>query len=355
MSLVVDNKRKPEGEVEDAALVLKKPRNDEIQIHANPNPERTSSLEAPTMQLTGHKAEVFSVKFSPNGRNLASGSFDKEIFLWNISDCSNYNVLRGHGGAILELHWTADNHSVVSCSTDKMVHLWDADSGKRIKRFREHTNIVNSCCPARRGSMLVSGSDDSTARVWDTRVRGSVNVITHKFPVTSVAIVDGGAENASAQPHQVITGGLDNDIRVWDLRKGTSQPLFTLQGHTDTITGLRLSPDGSYVLSNGMDNTVRVWDIRPFAPFQRCVKVLTGAQHNAEKILLRCSWAPDGSKVAAGSADRFVYIWDTTTRMILYKLPGHNGSVNEIDFHPTEPIVASCSSDKTIFLGEISA
>ena len=54
--------------------------------------------------------------------------------------------------------------------------------------------------------------------------------------------------------------------------------------------------------------------------------------------LLRCSWAPDGSKVAAGSGDRFVYIWDTTSRRILYKLPGHAGSVNEVDFHPEEPI-----------------
>lgn len=35
---------------------------------------------------------------------------------------------------------------------------------------------------------------------------------------------------------------------------------------------------------------------------------------------------------------RFVYIWDTTTRRILYKLPGHAGSVNEVAFHPEEPI-----------------
>ena len=42
--------------------------------------------------------------------------------------------------------------------------------------------------------------------------------------------------------------------------------------------------------------------------------------------------------VAAGSADRFVYIWDTTTRRIMYKLPGHLGSVNDVDFHKLEPI-----------------
>lgn len=57
--------------------------------------------------------------------------------------------------------------------------------------------------------------------------------------------------------------------------------------------------------------------------------------------------------MTAGSGDRFVYIWDTTTRRILYKLPGHNGSVNDIGFHPKEPIVLSASSDKQIYLGEI--
>jgi len=54
--------------------------------------------------------------------------------------------------------------------------------------------------------------------------------------------------------------------------------------------------------------------------------------------LLRCAWSSDGSKVSAVSGDRFVYVWDTTSRRILYKLPGHAGSVNEVDFHPNEPI-----------------
>merc|ERR1711879_342979 len=123
------------------------------------------------------------------------------------------------------------------------------------------------------------------------------------------------------------------------------------------------------VLTNAMENTLRVWDIRPFAPEERCVKIITGhqfalksprerarltnrLQHNFEKNLLHCKWSPDGAMVAAGSADRFVYVWDTATRRILYKLPGHLGSVNDVDFHLIEPIVLSASSDKSIYLGE---
>lgn len=81
-----------------------------------------------------------------------------------------------------------------------------------------------------------------------------------------------------------------------------------------------------------------IWDIRPFAPHDRCYKTIQGHQHNFEKNLLKASWSPDGTKVSAGSADRFVYIWDSTSRRILYKLPGHLGSVNEVVFHPNEPI-----------------
>lgn len=82
---------------------------------------------------------------------------------------------------------------------------------------------------------------------------------------------------------QVISGGIDNDIKVWDLRKNAV--LYKLKSHTDTITGLSLSPDGSYVLSNAMDNTLKIWDVRPFAPYERCVKILSGHQHNFEKVL----------------------------------------------------------------------
>ena len=65
------------------------------------------------------------------------------------------------------------------------------------------------------------------------------------------------------------------------------------------------------------------------------------------------SQIPDHSSKNASQADRVVHIWDSTTGRQLYYLPGHKGAVNEVLFHQKEPIVVSCSSDKTIFLGEL--
>ena len=69
-------------------------------------------------------------------------------------------------------------------------------------------------------------------------------------------------------------------MQAWDKRKNDVS--FVLSGHTDTITSLRLSPDGSYLMSNAMDSSVRIWDVRPYAPQERCKKMLTGAVVRAD-------------------------------------------------------------------------
>ena len=133
-------------------------------------------------------------------------------------------------------------------------------------------------------------------------------------------------------PWQVYTAGIENVVKVWDLRK--EEVVMSLKGHNDTVTGMVVSPDGTHLLTNAMDNTLRVglldhnpaaqcphrnatvfqerrglcsassmcavaqvWDMRPYAPANRCTKVFTGHQHNFEKNLLRCAWSADGSQV----------------------------------------------------------
>ncbi|KAK9505611.1 hypothetical protein O3M35_009622 [Rhynocoris fuscipes] len=307
--------------------------------------KRTSSLMAPIIALEGHQGDIFAIAFHPEGKYLASSGFDRQIFLWNVyGECENISSMTGHSGAIMDLHFSTDGNTIFTCSTDNTVAMWDVIAGQRIKKLKGHTGFVNACHPTRRGTQLiVSGSDDCSIKVWDPRKKGKATTLVNPYQVLTVSFND--------TAEQVFSSGIDNDIKIWDLR--TNSVINKLRGHTDSVTGMALSSDGSYLLTNSMDNSLRIWDVRPYAPQERCVKILSGHQHNFEKNLLRCSWSPDGSKVSAGSGDRFVYMWDTTTRRILYKLPGHNGSVNDVQFHPTEPIIASASSDKTIFLGEI--
>ena len=315
------------------------------QKEEDEGPKRTSKLQAPTMLLQGHQGAIHSVKFDSSGKYLASASFDRSIFLWNVyGDCENYMMLKGHKNAILDLHFTTDR--IYTASADKTVCIWDAEVGSRVRKWNAHSSFVNSCCPLSKGEpLVVSGSDDGKTKLWDARSKKVVKEFENRFQITSVAFAKDG--------DTIFAASVDENIRAWDLRNDSVS--FTLKGHTDTVTGISLSPDGNHLLSNGMDNRMYIWDVRPFVTTpSRCMKRFEGHSHNFEKMLLRCNWSSDGRQVSAGSADRCVYVWDVSNQEILYQLPGHKGSVNEVAFHPTEPIIASCSSDKNIYLGELS-
>lgn len=335
--------KRAKGDERGAQIVVAEKKSGELIMATN---NRTSALQAPTMLLQGHQDALFSAKFNHDGSIVASGGKDKLIFLWNTyGDCENFMVMKGHKESVLEVAWNRDGTQLYTASADKTGAVWDIESGERIKQLRDHESFVNSVVAARRGDpYLLTGSDDCSAKLWDVRRRKAVQTYTCDYQVLACAFSDDSSIS--------FTAGIDNIVYAWDTRK--NEILYKLEGHKDTITGLKLSPDGTHLLSNSMDGTLRTWDVRNYTPTGRVGSVYEGVHHDFQQLMLRCSWSADGSKITAGSADRLVYVWDTASKNILYKLPGHSGSVNEVDFHPVEPILLSCSSDKKIFLGEIA-
>jgi Prp8 binding protein len=274
------------------------------------------------------------------------------VLLWRVfgETCENFSILKGHKNAVLDLAFCSTGAQLASTGADAAFVLWDVETGARVRRVIEHRAVVNALAasggPAS-GELLVTVSDDCSAKLWDVRSRASAFSVPHRFPLTAATF--------AGSPQWLLTGGVDGVVRMIDLRKDSSV-VFELIGHDDIVCGLAVNPLGTHLLSNSFDCTLREWDIRPYCASQSR-QTLTYMGHGAstDKNLLRCSWSPDGQRVAAGSGDRFVYVWERATQKIVYKLPGHRGCVNDVQFSPIESecIIASASNDRTIFLGEL--
>ena len=254
--------------------------------------------------------------------------------LWRTyGSCENYGILNGHKGAVLDLHWSRSSSNIFSASADTTLASWDLETGLRIRRHEGHEEIVNCLTASPRGEeILISGSDDGCVGVWDPRVKRAVDFIETDFPITSVAVAEAGNE--------IYTGGIDCDILAYDIRK--KAVAYRMPGHTDTVTSLSISPDSQSLLSYSHDGLARTWDIRPFAPVDRSLKSFAGAPVGVERNLVRACWDGKGERVGVGSGDGSVCVWEARTSKLVYKLPGHRGTVNDVRFAPgNEPISES--------------
>jgi len=82
---------------------------------------------------------VRSVSFSPDGRTIASGSYDRTVILWDAETGEMKRMLKGHTWAVNSVSFSPDGRTIASGSRDDTVILWDAKTGEMRRKLKGHT------------------------------------------------------------------------------------------------------------------------------------------------------------------------------------------------------------------------
>jgi WD40 repeat protein len=268
-----------------------------VPASASPTTATTSPSASPTPahlpigttlnEYRGHTLGVFAVAWSPGGKYIASGGFDKTVRVWNALTGETLQVYHGHTDQVNSVGWSPDGKYIAS-SGDGRVRIWDAMTG--------HTIFTQG---------------GVSAQVYGTA-----------WSPDSKYIAAYGVDDAKKVP----------TLQIWNVASHTI--VFTTDLPNSQRSAVAWSPDTRRLAYASSTGAPQSWAM----PSGQLPIVYPG---KAQWLCL--DWSHDGKHLAAGSYDGIVQIWDARTTNITYTRHV-TVAVQALAWSPNSMLIASTES-----------
>jgi WD40 repeat protein len=268
--------------------------------------------------LGEHSDDVEAVAVSPNGKYIATGSWDKTIkVFYNDSVYSWMCTLNGHQSAVTALAFSRDGQYLLSGGKDYKIILWKLDEGgnyfvQDTVMNNVHTSPITDVIIGPGMKMLYSSSGDGKVMMYD-RVKRKMRTIDNKIPVTGIAL--------STNRRFIFVTDESTMVKQYD---ALGKLLKSFEGHTDIVNDVDYALNTKFIVTGSNDKTAIIWD------------ALTGKQlhklegHDWKVISVVIS--PDSKYVLTGSNDGTSKLWKVETGELIRTFEGMGSNVRSVAF-----------------------
>lgn len=155
--------------------------------------------------------DVLALAATPDGRQIATGSSDNDLMIWDSAKGDKIRTLKGHDNNVRSIVYSPGGKWLISGAEDKQVIIWDPLSGRQIRKLSGHQNDVLFLAVSADGRRLVSSESkksDGAMILWDTTSGAELKRFVAPKRVSSLAVTPNG---------RYVIGGVDKDLYVFSL------------------------------------------------------------------------------------------------------------------------------------------
>ncbi|XP_038654845.1 WD repeat-containing protein 26 isoform X2 [Scyliorhinus canicula] len=304
--------------------------------------------------LTEHCNEVWFCKFSNDGTQLATGSKDTTVIIWQVdSDTHQLKLLKtleGHAYGVSYLAWSPDDNYLLACGPDDCseLWLWNVQTGElRTKMSQSHEDSLTSVAWNPDGKRFVTGGQ--RGQFYQCDLEGNLLDSWEGVRVQCLWCLNDGKTVLASDTHQRIRGYnfedltdrniVQEDHPIMSFTVSKNGRLALLNVATQTVEGEEKRQEKS-IRSRG----VHLWDLQDRVLVRKYQGVTQGF------YTIHSSFGGNNEDfIASGSEDHKVYIWHKRGELPIAELTGHTRTVNCVSWNPQVPsMMASASDDGTV-------
>ena len=278
---------------------------------------------SPLATYKGHTALVHAVTWMPDGKSLASASYDKTVRVWKAPDKKPATGKKADDEKSSEASDAATTPAETKPASDsgkkesvkKSVGKKDAKdpNDPLIQEFKGHTGPVTILTAPSAAKLLVSGSSDKTLRIWSLTSNKPAATIDIAYPVLAAAF--------SGDGKVLCSNGADEGLNFWNPGTGKLIKSTVKTNTSSSITALAWSPNGSLIAVGRSGHSLQLWDVQADKAVQSLV---------AMAPVMSATWTPSGQTVSAGCQDRTVRFWSAAKGELVGHLVAEEGQVAAI-------------------------
>ena len=242
----------------------------------------------------GHSDVVTSVAWSPDGKYIASGSWDNKIKIWDARSGKELRTLEGHYGDVISVAWSPDGKYIASGSRDNTMKVWYSVNGTEIRTIWGLDNLKSVAWLP--DGKYIASVNDNTVKLWDANSYKELHTLSGHYQ--AVAWSPDGKYMVS------IGGEYGENIIVWDVASGNE--IRSFYGNSDACDSVAWSPDGKYIVGGCLSGKIIIFDT------ERENKIRSFSENS--KIIDSIVWAPNGKYIASTSnSTHNIKVWDAAS------------------------------------------